>query len=951
MTRKFDVDTVVDFPYSRALFNALSAGVVIHGPDGTVLAANPAAESILGMPQAEMTGLRPGDSRWCCVREDGSVIASTQELPSSRVLATGLPVRDVVMGLVNQTDGRRIWLNISATPIRFELSRVESAVCVVFSDITRVHQQGERLALWGRAFECAELGLVLGDFQSGRLVGANPRFAHERGEQPEALLGRTFLSLFPAELAAAAADCYGQLTSSGHLLFTSENLRADGSRFPVSVDITTVRGVDGWPVQWIAYVLDLSEQRRLQASLEDTGSRYRALVDQAAPDAIFIHDHDGRFREVNARACESLGYSKTELLQMSLADLESDFDLAAARAIWLRIEAKAVATMEGHHRRRDGSVFAVEVRFGLLQETPERLYIGTVRDISERERTSEFLRLANHVYSAAGEAILITDGVGQAVDVNPAFVRVTGYERAEVIGSKAYFERSFGGAHWIGQEFRRSIDSGDRWHGELWDRRKGGQAYAMAVAVRALRDPGGRIFRYVVQFSDISERRLREGLLRRQHDADVLTGLPGRMSFTEQLQDEVQRAAAKGRPLALLCLDLDHFKDINESLGVAKGDQILREFAKRLRGGVREGDLVARLGSDEFAIVMRDFGSTQIVERVAQGLLQAMAAPLQLVGENIEVGASVGAALFPGDAAEVELLMQCADQAMHTAKARGRSRFAWFSESRQRITRDRLLLITDLRHAVMHQELELHYQPIIDLVSGRVVKAEALLRWHHPVRGLIMPGQFIPLIEERKEKELVAEIGEWVGGAAVAMAARLRQRFGRIIQIGVNQSGAQFADGTPALSWPHLLRDHGLPGEAVAVEVTEGVLMQMGSDEVVGERLALLEAMGLELAIDDFGTGFSNFAFLINAHVDYVKIDRLQFTASLLQDPKCQAVVEAIIAMARKLGIRTIAEGIETRAQWDWLRQAGCELGQGYLFSRALDADAFEAYVAAEADV
>lgn len=943
MTRKLEPADVTEFPYGKRLFDALPIGVTIHGPDGRVLSANPAAESILGVTLDELLALEPGDSRWATLREDGSAMP-VEERPLARVLASGQPVQAAVLAVVRQHDGERCWLRVSATPLHFTLSAAEIAVCQTFIDISRERAQGERLALWGRAFELAELALAMGDFESGCLISANPCFARQRAQAAEDLAGRPFLGLFPPDQHALVAEQLSSLLAGSHVVFNAEHLRADGSRFPVAVDLTLLRGADGTPAQWIACVLDLTERQRLEADRQHSEDRYRALVQQAAADAIFVHDHLGRFREVNVLACASVGYSEAELLSMQVTDLEQDFDLAAAQAAWARIEPDTTTVLQGHHRRKDGSVFPVEVRFGLLQAEPERLYMGVVRGSAAQPRAAEFLRLAEHAWESHQEAILITDGQGAVIDINAAFTRITGYALAELAGSRAWFEQSFGSSQWIGQEFRRSIEHFGRWQGELWDRRKDGRPFAKSVSVAALRDAGGQIFRYVVHFCDISERRLREGLLRRQQDTDALTGLPGRMAFAALFNDELQRAFSEGRELALLCFDLDHFKDLNASLGVARGDRILCEVARRLRSAVRAGDLVARLGNDEFAVVLCDFGSPEVVERMAQALLKAVAGGLELDEETVEVSASLGMALFPGDGETVESLLHCADQAMARARRRGRSHFAWFTESSQRATLHRLRMLTDLRHAVARDELVLHYQPIVDLATGAIVKVEALVRWQHPQRGLVMPGDFIVLAEDKKEKDLIVEIGEWVAETALHTALRLSTRFGRLIPITVNHSPGQFAEGTPPLAWPARLQSLGLPGAAVVVEITEGVAMD--SDPVVGQRLLQLRELGVPLALDDFGAGFCSFRYLLRSDVEFIKIDREVFIARLLDDHRTQAAVRAIIQMARELGIRTVAEGIETEAQAGWLRSHGCDLGQGWLFSRALAPDALEDLIA-----
>ena len=425
-----------------------------------------------------------------------------------------------------------------------------------------------------------------------------------------------------------------------------------------------------------------------------------------------------------------------------------------------------------------------------------------------------------------------------------------------------------------------------------------------------------------------------ETLLRANYDA--LTGLPNRSLFRERLQYEVTSSRRSGRLLALLFLDLDRFKEVNDLLGHDAGDELLKQTAARIRSCVREADTVARLGGDEFTVILTDLDDRSHVENIAEKILQAIDKPYLLNHEEIHVSGSIGITLHPGDAKEPEGLVRNADQAMYVAKNAGRNQFSFFTKSMQDQAWQRLKLIGELRAALPQRQLKLYFQPVVDLKSGQVVKGEALLRWIHPTRGLVCPHEFVFLAEETG---LINEIGNWVFMQAAAWSKQWSTLRGEVFQISVNKSPVQFLANAKSLNWGAYLKDLGLGWHSMSVEITEGLLLN--ATDATAEKLFSLRDAGVQVAIDDFGTGYSSMAYLKKFDVDYLKVDQ-SFIRDTTRNSTSRTIAETIIVMAHKLGLQVIAEGVETEEQRDWLMEAGCDFAQGFFFSEPVPPEAFE---------
>ncbi len=423
---------------------------------------------------------------------------------------------------------------------------------------------------------------------------------------------------------------------------------------------------------------------------------------------------------------------------------------------------------------------------------------------------------------------------------------------------------------------------------------------------------------------------------------DVLTQLPNRDMFRDRLSQEIKKSDRTGQPLALMLIDLDQFKEVNDTLGHDMGDILLQEAARRILNCVRESDTVARLGGDEFTVVLSQLANASHAEDIAQKIIKRLSEPFTLNLEVAHISASLGITLYPVDALDIDSMMRNADQAMYVAKNNGRNRYSHFTASLQETAQKRLRLTNDLRTALAGQQFRLHFQPIVDLHTDRIHKAEALLRWQHPVRGMVSPAEFIPLAEET---HLIVEIGVWIRREALIWCERWNNLNPDGFQISINKSPVEFMDDSDSdrvESFVKELSDHGLCGKNFVFEITEELLLN--ADSRINTKLMALRDAGIQVSIDDFGTGYSSLSYLKKLDIDYLKIDQ-SFVRNLERDSNDMALCEAIIVMAHKLGLKVIAEGVESLAQRDFLTRAGCDYGQGYLFSRPVPPEEFEAWL------
>lgn len=555
--------------------------------------------------------------------------------------------------------------------------------------------------------------------------------------------------------------------------------------------------------------------------------------------------------------------------------------------------------------------------------------IGTHSDITEREMAAE-------IYRNSRQAIFITDINNNIISINAAFTEITGYSEEYAIGKNPKFLSSGKHDKNYFAEMWKSINDIGHWSGEIYNKRKNGEIYPELLMINTIKGKDGAIDHFFAFFDDITEKKRSDELIFEQANYDPLTKLPNRHMFKELLDQEIKRSRRSNTSFALFFIDLDRFKEVNESLGHEIGDVLLIEASQRILRQTRESDSLSRFGGDKYTIIFADTKDPIALERAAQDIIDDLSKSFLLGVNRIYISASIGITIYPNDADNASELLKNADQAMYMAKKAGRSCYSYFKPSMQVIAQKRQLLINDLHNALAYKQFQVYYQPIIDLKTMQIKKAEALIRWNHPVNGLISPNDFIPLAED---SGLIIDIGDWVYKEATRQTKIWQEKYHSDFQISVNKSPVQFRSSSKIEDWIAHLSEIGLSGESSVIEITEGIMME--NEERIVHKLLKLRDLGMKISLDDFGTGYSSLSYLKKFDIDYVKIDR-SFISNLTPDSQDMALCEAMIVMAHALDIKVIAEGIETEEQHHLLSAMKCDYAQGYLYSRPVPAEEFE---------
>lgn len=597
-----------------------------------------------------------------------------------------------------------------------------------------------------------------------------------------------------------------------------------------------------------------------------------------------------------------------------------------------------IATSFGDSERLLQAIEAGVDRY-VLKPIQARAVLDVLQAVAVQARVRLEHRLAASVFRNASEAILITDGENRIVDANPAFTRITGYSRDEVLGANPRLLRSGNQSADFYREMWSALNADGHWRGEIWNRRKNGELYPEWLSIDRVSDDDGKVINYIAMWSDISERKEAEARINYLAHYDVLTDLPNRVLFADRFQQALVHARRTSQNVALLFLDLDRFKRVNDSLGHRAGDQLLQTIAARLKECVREDDTVSRRGGDEFVILLSGLSRPQQAGAVASKILAALARPVLCEGQEIAVSASIGIACYPQDGVDGESLVVNADLAMYRAKQMGRDNYQYFSADLETGTEDRLQLEVDMRHGLERGEFELFYLPQLDNVTDQVHGIESLIRWHHPRLGLLLPGDFLPLAEDTG---LIQPLTHWILGTAVRQLAAWRNEGLTLLRLAVNLSQNQLRLPHFVDDFARLLQQEGLEGRWFVFEFPEAVLMQNSDSNL--ELLAALKALGVGITLDDFGSGYSNLNLLQKLPVDTVKIDR-SLVARLGRDQADSRIVDALISLAGALQLKVVAEGVETADQAGFFKGRACAEIQGHFYTRPINATAMEAFL------
>lgn len=723
------------------------------------------------------------------------------------------------------------------------------------------------------------------------------------------------------------------------------------------------RDKDDQVTRIIGVAKDITDQIEASESLRDSEQRYRMLAESIS-DVIFSTDSRLNLNYVSPSVQAVLGYDAEWIFQNGWqSTIANPQQLTGIYHLMDRVskaldQPDQLALLRSQVQtqlflfdclRADGRKIPIELRLVLVWDEHGTFegVLGVGRDISQQRRAEKDLRMAATVFEHSTSAILITDPAGYIVQANEAFSRVSGYAMEQVLDQLPNMltvdEQQDTHLRYV----LKQLGQHSTWEGEVWLKRRNGEHYPAWVGITAVLDDEGDLASYVCFFSDISERKASEQRIHRLAYYDALTHLPNRTLFQDRLHTALQSAERQKSWVVLMFLDLDRFKPINDSLGHAAGDRMLKEMAARLLGCVDDDDTVARMGGDEFTLLLQPRANREIALNraihVAEQILASLVKPFVLEGREFFVTASIGIALSPQDGNELSQLMKNADTAMYHAKERGKNNFQFYQADMNASALERLELESDLRHALEQNEFVLYYQPQFSGDGKRLTGAEALLRWRHPRRGLVPPGDFIPVLEELG---LVVDVGDWVLSEACRQLKAWHQARVRVPKVSVNISARQFSDGQLGTRIATILKETGLPPACLELELTESILMREVSEAM--QILDGLKNLGLSIAVDDFGTGYSSLNYLKQFPIDVLKIDRT-FVDGLPSGEQDAQIARAIIAMAHSLNLAVIAEGVETHEQLDFLREHGCDEVQGYLFGHPMPAGRFEGQLSNDA--
>ena len=682
----------------------------------------------------------------------------------------------------------------------------------------------------------------------------------------------------------------------------------------------------------------------------------RSAIINNASYIIISTDPEGTITSFNRVATWMLGYSEEELIgkqtpalfhdREEVVNYAEELSLELGQTIEPGFEVFVIKTKMGAdfddrewtYIHKEGKRIPVRLTVTALYDGNLQIigFLGIAEDITQQKADQEGLRLAAKVFQNAGEAILVTDEQARIIDVNPAYLEITGFSKEDAIGQNPSISRSGHHDDLFYQKMWDTIHALGTWSGEIWDRRKNGEVYPKFLTITSVKNERGKVINYVGTFKDVSHQKLTEEKLEKLAYYDPLTSLPNRALFRDRLERDLKLVLRHHNSLALMFIDLDRFKYVNDTLGHEAGDQLLITVSRRLESCVRASDTVARLGGDEFTVVLSDVEEDNQVGHVAANIIKSLQEVVKIGEQDAFVGASIGISLYPGDGEDATELIKNADTAMYRAKDAGRGNYKFFTSEMDQTNQDRMELENKLRRAIENFELKLFYQPKHSLLTGERVGFEALIRWDSPELGLVTPDRFIPLAEENG---MILEIGQWVLNEACRQMSEWIRLGMEKVSVAVNLSARQFKEPALAAKISQVLDKYNLPADRLELEITETAVIE-NADESINTIFQLKE-LGVKISMDDFGTGYSSLSYLQKFPFDSLKID-LSFVQALESDPNAGVIVESILALAKGLKLTTIAEGVETEKQRDFLNQLDCQYAQGYLYSRPVKAEEIE---------
>jgi diguanylate cyclase (GGDEF)-like protein/PAS domain S-box-containing protein len=909
--------------------------IFLLDPGGRVLSWNAGAERIKGYTAGEIIG-----HNFSCFFSPDDI---KQGWPEELLRLTAASGRYEEHSIRVRKDGSQFLASVTFTALRDADGSLRG-----FSEISRdLSESKESEARYRGLLEAAPDAMVVVD-QGGEIVLLNVQAEKQFGYRRDELIGQKVKNIIPkgfaerliADGTRSAAEALAQQIGTGIEL---NGRRKDGSEFPIEIMLSPLESAEGILVT--AAIRDISVRKAAEEHLAQMEGRYRGLL-EAAPDAMVVVDQGGEIVLLNVQAEKQFGYRRDELIGQKVKNIIPKGFAERLIADGTRSAAEALAQQIGTGieliaQRKDSSEFPIEIMLSPLEGAEGILVTAAIRDISVRKAAEEHLAQMESRYrgllEAAPDAMVVVNQVGEIVLLNVQAEKQFGYRRDELIGQKVknIIPKGFA-ERLIADALRSAEDALAQQIGtgiELNGRRKDGSEFPIEIMLSPLEGAEGVLVTAAIR--DITTRKKAEALMIHSSKHDFLTGLPNRMLLSDRVNQAIRMAIRHKRKVAVLFLDLDGFKHINDSLGHPTGDKLLQSVGKRLVDCVRGSDTVSRQGGDEFVVLLSEEEDSEDASVTAKRMLRAVAEAHFIDQHDLHVTCSVGVSLYPDDGLNAETLIKNADTAMYQAKENGRQTYQYFKPAMNVRAVERQSLEESLRRALERQEFVVHYQPKINLKTGKISGAEALLRWTHPTRGLVPPGQFIPVAEDCG---LILPIGSWVLRQACQQAQAWVDAGLPLGTMAVNISAMQLRNENSLEGVFAILQDTRLDPRLLEVELTESVLMKHA--ESTASILTALRERGVQVAVDDFGTGYSSLSYLRKFPIDALKIDQ-SFVAQITTVPDEIIIVKAVIGLGRSLKLRVVAEGVETQEQLAFLRAHQCDEAQGYYFSRPVPPEQF----------
>lgn len=829
-----------------------------------------------------------------------------------------------------KTDGSSIPVEQTIFLIRDESGQPQS-LGTIMTDITERRRAEEDIRIKASLLETASDAILLID-QDAHFIYFNSALTRMTGYTREELLARNLHGIEPPEFAAKIKPNISMLMERGEAFFESAYLRKDSTIVPVEVHAVVIK-VSGRRVIISAW-RDISERKLAEKMLRESEQRYGDLFDNAH-DMIQSVAPDGHFVFVNAAWLKTMGYTWDELGMLTIFDIlhpcskphcteafqkvMSGESMNNLEAIFVTKDEREV-DVEGNvsARRIDGKVVASH---------------GIFRDITERKRAKEAMEKLATAVENATDWILVADREGNITYVNKTVEELSGYSKEELIGKNPRIFNSGKHNRQFYRELWDTILAGNSFHGMITNRKRNGELFELYHTITPLKDDNGNVTHFIATSKDITQQKLMEERINYLGYYDALTELPNRSLFTDRLTQTIARAEYEKRLIGVLVLNLDRFKLMNEAFGPAICDMVLKEIAKRLSNSVREGDTAARLGSDEFGIVLVDVAHTEDIILIAEKIIKSLSSTIKVDDKEILTTASIGVSIYPNDGDDPQSLMQNGYTALARAKEQGGNNYQFYTPGMNARASEFVSMERNLFNALKNDEYVLYYQPYFDLNTRKIIGMEALIRWKTGEGELVPPGQFIPILEETK---MIIEVGEWILRTAMRQVKEWQNSGYPVVPVSVNLSLVQFKQRELAAIIKGIMGECGYYPSLLTLEITESAFMQ--DIELTDSVLKKLKDMGISISIDDFGTGYSSLSYLKRFPIDNLKID-MSFIREIVKDPDSASIVVAIINMAHALSLKTTAEGIETEEQWKFLRLLRCDMGQGFYFSKPLPAE------------